>query len=461
MRSNARRTFASANNEESSMKARVILSMILFVVMAAIATGARSSTIVVTSSSSGSNDNSGCTLRDAIQAVNLRAPVGQCPAGTGPVDRIELPQSPLDFVAADDHSDNAALPALQTGRSLELYGTGQSHSAIRRSGALTCQRDGLVDAGEFRLLEVNPGAALSVSRIDFINGCADGPADPALDYSSPIARAGAILNYGTLHIDRSLLFQNAANGLGGAIFNGIDATLSISASALRSNLARVGGGALFVESDGNQASETDISASLFDGNGVYPGKTATVYGGAIRSRGNLIIVNSTFTANSATAGGGVASEALVVVSFSTFLNNEGSTRELLIADNSIAIIKSSLFGTLPFAGPGLSNCSVGATAAAYWFGTSVSADDSCAGGSNLVATSIDVNPNLGNNGGPTPTLQLYRTSAAVALADDCSDALGNPLTTDQRRWPRPHGYCDAGAYDGTYDVERIFNDGLE
>ena len=443
------------------MKLRVILSLALFAVMAIVATGARSGTITVTSTSNGSNDGSGCTLRDAIAAVNLRVPVGQCPAGTGPVDRIELAQSPLDFVAADASSDNAALPAVQTGRSLELAGTGLYHATIRRSPALTCQRDGLVDAGEFRLLEVNPGATLEISRVDFVNGCADGPADPALDYSSPVARAGAILNYGTLHINRSVLFQNAANGLGGAIFNGVVASLRIASSSLRSNLARVGGGALFVESDPSQVSETDISASLFDGNGVYPGKNATVYGGAIRSRGNLIIVNSTFNANSASSGGAVASEAFAVVSFSTFLNDNGETRELLIGDNSIGIVKSSLFGTLPFAGPGLANCSAGNTAALYWFGTSVSADDSCAGGSNLVATSIDVNPNLADNGGPTPTLQLYRTSAAVAIADDCSDALGNALRFDQRHWPRPHAGCDAGAYDGTYDSERIFTDGLE
>lgn len=443
------------------MKARVILSLILFAVMAAIATGARASTITVNSTSNGSNDGSGCTLRDAIQAVNLREPVGQCPAGSGPADTIELPLTPLDFVQADGHSSNAALPALQTGRSLYLYGTGQWHSAIRRSYALACNRDGNVDAGEFRLFEVNPGATAYIRRVDFINGCSDGPADPALDYSSPIARAGAILNYGSLSLVDSLLFQNAANGLGGAIFNGIDATLRITASTLRSNLARVGGGALFVESDNSESHETAVTTTLFAGNGVYPGKSATVYGGAIRSRGNLVIDNSTFNGNSATAGGGVYSAGFVAVSFATFLNNDGATRELLIAGNSVAIVKSSLFGSLPFAGPDFYNCSVGAGAWAYWYGTSISADSSCAGGTNLVATSIDVNPNLADNGGPTQTLALYRSSAAVAVDADCTDVFGNPVKTDQRRRPRPATHCDAGAYDGTYDAEHIFNDDLE
>ena len=64
-----------------------------------------------------------------------------------------------------------------------------------------------------------------------------------------------------------------------------------------------------------------------------------------------------------------------------------------------------------------------------------------------------VDPLLGplqNNGGPTLTHALPVSSSAVdhILIQDCKDAIGNPLTTDQRGVVRPQGVgCDIGAYE--------------
>ena len=437
------------------MKFRFMFAVTLFAVLLVAAGAARSTTITVTSTSNGSNDGTGCTLRDAIQAVNLRMPVGQCPAASGPVDTINLPFSPSAFTQADTHSQNAALPALQASRYLNLYGTGQYHSALTRDNAVTCFRNRTAAAGEFRLFEVNSGAAAYIQRVDFINGCADGPADPDLDYSSPSARGGAILNYGTLYIDSSLFFQNAAEGQGGAIYAGQDATLGISASTFRENAAAGGGGALFVDTDSTDPYETGITTSLFANNQAYTGTQSVAYGGAIRSRGTLLVTNSTFNYNSANVGGGIYSAGFVAVSFATFLNNDGGTRELYVAPLSYAAIKSSLFGSQAY--PGFENCTVGNGAVANWYGKSISADSTCAGGNNLTDTPIGVVPSLDYNGGPTQTLKLNLGSAAIHADADCTDAYGSQVTSDQRGSPRPTAGCDAGAYDG----DRIFSNGLE
>ena len=437
------------------MNFRFMFAVTIFVVLLAAASSARSTTITVTSTSNGSNDGTGCTLRDAIQAVNLRAPVGQCPAASGPVDTINLPFSPSAFTQADTHSQNAALPALQASRYLNLYGTGQYHSALTRDNAVTCFRNRTAAAGEFRLFEVNSGAAAYIQRVDFINGCADGPADPDIDYSSPSARGGAIINYGTLYVDSSLFFQNAAEGIGGAIYTGQDAILGVSASTFQENAAAGGGGALFVDTDSGDPYETDVTTSLFANNQAYTGTQSVAYGGAIRSRGTLVVTNSTFNYNSANVGGGIHSAGFVAVSFATFLNNDGKTHELYVAPLSYAAIKSSLFGSQPY--PDFENCTVGNGALVTWYGKSISADSSCAGGNNMTGTPVGIESSLGYNGGPTQTLKLNANSVAIRVDADCTDAYGNPVATDQRGSPRPTAGCDAGAYDS----DRIFYDGLQ
>lgn len=431
------------------MKTRLLFSVFWLVLLVLAAGGARATTLTVTSSSNGSNDGSGCTLRDAIQSVNLRAPVGQCAAAAGPIDTINLPFSPLEFTQADAHSTNAALPSLKASRYLNLYGTGNSRPTIAREHALACNADNSTSAGEFRLLEVEVGAALYVDNVLFRDGCADGPADLALDYSSPNARAGAILNYGTLYLSRSVFLLNEANGVGGAIFNGADATLGIATTTFLENRAHIGGGALFVAAPTGEFAAADIATSVFQGNVAYAG-SATTLGGAIRNAGTLSVANTTFYGNSATSAGAIHDSGYAAVSFATFLNNEGAAHDLQVAGNAAVEVKSSIFATAPFSG--IANCIVADTANVAWYGRSISADASCGGGANLTGTGAGVAVLLADNGGPTQTLRLAAGSPAVAAAADCSDVYGNALGTDQRGSPRPPQNCDAGAYDS----DRLF-----
>ena len=55
---------------------------------------------------------------------------------------------------------------------------------------------------------------------------------------------------------------------------------------------------------------------------------------------------------------------------------------------------------------------------------------------------------LQDNGGATETHALFEGSVAIDVipAEDCLDAYGEPLTTDQRGFPRD-SMCDVGAFE--------------
>jgi hypothetical protein len=65
----------------------------------------------------------------------------------------------------------------------------------------------------------------------------------------------------------------------------------------------------------------------------------------------------------------------------------------------------------------------------------------------VTAAELNLGP-LQDNGGPTETHALGAGSVAIdqILAEDCVDAEGEPLTTDQRGQPRD-SMCDVGAFE--------------
>jgi hypothetical protein len=88
-------------------------------------------------------------------------------------------------------------------------------------------------------------------------------------------------------------------------------------------------------------------------------------------------------------------------------------------------------------------------------GYNISDDNSCAfsavGSLNNTDPLLDP-AGLANNGGPTDTIALLSGSPAIDAIplDSCIDQDGNPLTTDQRGFPRPDAeeqVCDIGAYE--------------
>jgi hypothetical protein len=160
-----------------------------------------------------------------------------------------------------------------------------------------------------------------------------------------------------------------------------------------------------------------------------------VEGGAINNEGTVTVTNSTFSANLATQVNGGA------------------------IDDSAKSTTVSLTGTILATSAG-GNCSgLTITDAGY----NISDDASCGFAKTGSADNGDgVNPQLAsglaNNGGPTETIALLAGSPAIdqiptSPTNECTDASGSPLTTDQRGEPRPdpgdgpNAPCDIGAYE--------------
>ena len=201
----------------------------------------------------------------------------------------------------------------------------------------------------------------------------------------------------------------------------------------------------------------DSSVSGFDGSGVSNSgtlrlvrSTVTGNGGGISNFGVADVINSTVSGNTiyqefSNSGAGVHNSGRLTITQSTISNNadyfreEGPSGLYNSEDATLVITNSIVDGT----------CGGAITSNGY---NIESPGDTC--GFDQVNVSAD-DLKLGeltDNGGPTETHALGAGSVAIDVIpqDDCVDAEGAPLTTDQREQPRPDsGYtmCDVGAFE--------------
>jgi hypothetical protein len=396
------------------------------------------STITVISSSGGSNDGTGCTLRDAITAANTDASFGECPAGNGD-DVIDITAAgPITFDDASDSNYETALPLLQSNIALLGHGV-----VLRRDPALgTCAPDGVNDPGEFRLMRIDfTTISVSLDNLQISGFCAD----------DAYAIGGAIQNYGTLTITNSILINNTAHDNGGAIFN--DGTLNLTGTLLQGNHATGEGGALM---DYLNSSST-IAQSAFVQNIAYPPGGSNSAGGAIEQEGAgaVSITNSTFSANQASLGAAIDDyQGTVHISFATFADQ-------IVGLAGQAVLRS-FQADLTLTSVLMGNVSNGVSCSAdsgtfVALGANLSVDGSCPGFT-LANTDPLLLPPAAENG-TTPTYALDVGSPAVDAATNCLDANGQTVSMDQRGQTRPvYNGCDLGAYELQ---DRIFKDGFE
>lgn len=299
-----------------------------------------------------------------------------------------------------------------------VLGSDNGHSLTIAANGATIRRDPS-DPNPFRLVSVNASADVTLSNVILTGG-------------APAGEGGAINNGGTVTITNSVISGNTSTG-GGGIHNAGNLTL------IESTVS------------GNSTS----SANFYDGGGIHnnhgtltvlrstiSGNTATNAGGGIMNHsGTATITNSTITGNdSGNNGGGV---------FNTSSDSPGT----------ITILNSTISGNDTNNGAGspggIHNSSGSITA------TNTIVSDN--GGTNCVGVALGGSTNLSNtsgcgrsflevpvglqaladNGGPTFTMALGDTSAAIDAGDDdlCP-------TTDQRGTARPQGaHCDIGAYE--------------
>jgi len=176
-------------------------------------------------------------------------------------------------------------------------------------------------------------------------------------------------------------------------------------------------------------------------NSTFSGNRAGFGGGAIDAGATgaprftgLVVINSTLSGNNADSGGGI------FVQFSFV----GVKNTILVTNNAV-------------------NCSVSgpeSDAQLIDSGYNISDDSTCGFAKTGSANNGDnVDPllspgGLADNGGPTQTIALQSGSPAIDAIPvaDCTDQASppNPITTDQRGFPRPDAkeqVCDIGAYE--------------
>lgn len=217
------------------------------------------------------------------------------------------------------------------------------------------------------------------------------------------------------------------------------------------------------------AGTTTISNSTFDDNNSADGC------GAIYSRSNMTIRNSTFSNNKTTGtnssqGGALCSLSGLTIESSTFSGNysrgaggailggTGTLTGVTFKDNFSPMGGNSING-----GGGLivsrsivENCGSSVSSG----GDNLVGDATCFPASTEKNDRIGIDPRVGalaDNGGPTQTMALRDGSPAI---DQVIVNAASCTGTDQRGHARPGGpHCDIGAYERDGDL--LFGDGFE
>lgn len=196
---------------------------------------------------------------------------------------------------------------LTIGRSLSIdgYAAPATRVGITRAAGM----------GAFRLLQVGQAGAaeagpeVELSRLELYGG--EAPTNQ---------HGGAILSYGELRVADSLVHGNQAHH-GGAVHAASGSLTAIDVS-FESNTAASWGGALFA----SNGTTIELRGSAFEGNQAQNGGALLVGNGtpARQDRATLLIADSDFTANSATAGGALTSYAEAEIHGSAFHGNQAS-----------------------------------------------------------------------------------------------------------------------------------------
>ena len=373
--------------------------------------------IRVTTTTDELNSDGDCSLREAIQAANTNMPVDACPAGVGD-DVITIPAGTYALSIAGTNEDHNAtgdldvgVPFAPTGEKLTIEGAGAGSTVISGGGLdrvfhlvhplselhlrnVTVRDGALTDAAGAGILS---WGVLSLDNVTVEHNRVAGTSSDAIGGGLCI---GCGPGTGSAALTNVTVRHNTADRGGGLFTN---RPMTITASTIVSNAARVGAGVL------NYGDLTIL-------NSTFSGNSASNSGGGIWNERTMTITNSTLSGNSAGSGGGVNNRGTM-----TFKNS-------IVADS-----------------PSGSNCDNFGTFTAR--GANLATDGTCPGFTQVTSAQLNLGP-LANNGGPTQTHALLFGSSAVDAAADCTDVAGIPVATDQRGVSRPQGSaCDVGAFE--------------
>jgi len=246
------------------------------------------------------------------------------------------------------------------------------------------------------------------------------------------------------------LGDSNSDGYGGALWAD---QVEVEASSFVSNLAD-SGGAIASAAELNTAPVTpavpvtgtvSVTASTFETN------SATVDGGAVLNKavgGSTTVYNSTFSANHAgNAGGGVYAQDALSVSFSTFDANTADVSGGVFWTPVAPSVDNNIFS---FAAADETEAVHNGCLTYEWTPakdtTNLTTNYWCPGTVVEAPATLDLQ-SLADNGGPTETMAIGTSSAALDAADQTEcDSRTDP--SDQRGVGRPVGSaCDVGAFE--------------
>ena len=244
-----------------------------------------------------------------------------------------------------------------------------------------------------------------------------------------------IVNFG---VTLSLTNLTIANGnvlFSGGIHN--IGTLIVSNSTFLNNLASAG--AIY-----NDGGTVVVTNSTFSANTAYGGG-----GGIQNSGGSLAVTNSTFSGNFADVnGGGIYndSDGTLTVTNSTFWGNTAtySGGGIYTAGGPVKLLNTVLANSSASGG----ECGGTITDGGYNLSDDATCAFSATGSSNSVSTASLNLGTLASNGGPTQTIALATGSVAIDAIPAGTNGCGASVAEDQRGTTRPQNFkCDIGAYE--------------
>lgn len=448
----------------------VLLAALLFLAGALLwaAQPAGAATIAVTTAADELNSDGDCSLREAIRAANNDTAVDACPAGDG-ADTITLPAGDYWFDPAlgAPGEDLAATGDLDIRESLTINGAGRVTTVINADG---------LD----RVFHIFAGH-VALNNVLIMGGHA-----PAGEHGGGIYAQGGNLTLVNSQVSDNRALDAANQHGGGIYFGGDDATLTIVVTYIDNNMASGAGGGLYVE---NSTTLTLRDSSVYGntaaaGGGIHSQAAATITdstlsgnvttsnpsgGAGMSSSGPLTMVNSTISGNAALGSGGglvVGSGSAAGLYNVTIADNTanadgdvtGDGGGIRIASGAVSLSHTIIAG----------NRDNGAIGAIHpdCSGTFNSLDYNLIGDTtgcaligqtarNVTGAPAGLQP-LADNGGPTDTHALLRSSPAIDAGNPtgCRDHKGLVLTTDQRGYVRPvdgdrlpGSACDIGAFE--------------
>jgi CSLREA domain-containing protein len=261
------------------------------------------------------NDDSDCSLREAIRAANLDQVVSACTAGSG-ADAILIPAGDYNLSRVGN-DDTGQLGDLDLTGSVTLQGASNTTTIINAGAG-----GGIGD----RVFDVQPGASVTLTGMVIQGGIDNG------------FGGGGIRNQGTLTLANVLVIANYSSACGGGLYNSLNSTTSVNTVSFGNNQASHGGG---ICNDGKLAlynTSLTFDQASGSGGGIFnnleatlervtiASETANLHGGGIYNTGDITITNSTIQDNTATTGnGGGVFGGWITMTNTTLYNNQALT----------------------------------------------------------------------------------------------------------------------------------------